>query len=257
MLNDMNNKYTRWYNDIVARGKTRSKAPGIETHHIIPECLNGPDTAENKTNVTNREHFICHWLLTKMYSGKDRHRVLNALRMMRAENPNQKRYSTKITSRVYANMKLEWSKLQSEKMRGAGNPMFGREVSDEVKAGRSERARGDNNPAKRPGAGAKISAAQIGKKRQPFSDEWKDNLSKNHRSKQPGFDGSHSEETRAKQRAKAIGRKQSPETIAKKAAAVLGSKREKLLCPHCNKEIAVNGYARWHGDNCKLKGETK
>ena len=256
MLNDMNNKYARWYNDIVTRGKTRSKAPGIETHHIIPECLNGPDTAENKTNVTNREHFICHWLLTKMYSGKDRHRVLNALRMMRAENPNQKRYSTKITSRVYANMKLEWSILQSEKMRGAGNPMFGREVSDEVKAGRSERARGDNNPAKRPGAGAKISASKQGKKREPFSEEWRAKLSASGSGENNSRYGVEvTEETRAKQRAKAIGRTYSAEVNASKGRP--GLKREKILCPHCSKEVAVNMFPRWHGDNCKLKGETQ
>lgn len=27
------------------------------------------------------------------------------------------------------------------------------------------------------------------------------------------------------------------------------------ICSHCNKLIAVNTYPRWHGDNCKRKGE--
>jgi hypothetical protein len=76
-------------------------------------------------------------------------------------------------------------------------------------------------------------------------------LSKNHRSKQPGFDGTLSEETKQKMREKALGRKQDPETIKKKADAIRGSKREKRLCPHCNQEIAVNTYTRWHGDRCK------
>ena len=61
----------------------------------------------------------------------------------------------------------------------------------------------------------------------------------------------HNESTVEMIRQKAIGRKQSAETIAKKAEAIRGTKREKKLCPHCNKEVAVNGYARWHGDNCK------
>ena len=52
---------------------------------------------------------------------------------------------------------------------------------------------------------------------------------------------------------KAKGRKYSSETIEKRAAKIRGSKREKKLCPHCNREVAVNGYARWHGDNCKEK----
>lgn len=60
------------------------------------------------------------------------------------------------------------------------------------------------------------------------------------------------EETRLKMREKALGRKQSAETIAKKIAATQGKKRQKLLCPHCEKLIAVNTYPRWHGDRCAL-----
>ncbi len=30
-----------------------------------------------------------------------------------------------------------------------------------------------------------------------------------------------------------------------------GKKRIKLLCIHCNKEIAAGNYTRWHGNNCK------
>jgi hypothetical protein len=52
-------------------------------------------------------------------------------------------------------------------------------------------------------------------------------------------------------REKALGRKQSAETIAKKIAATQGKKREKKLCPHCDQMIAVNTYARWHGPNCQ------
>ena len=63
----------------------------------------------------------------------------------------------------------------------------------------------------------------------------------------------HAEETKEKMRTKAIGRKQSAETIKKKAEAIRGSKREKLLCPHCLQLIAVNTYPRWHGDNCAAK----
>ena len=60
-----------------------------------------------------------------------------------------------------------------------------------------------------------------------------------------------SKETRAKISEKARGRKQSAETVQKKADAIRGLKREKKLCPHCDQLVAVNGYARWHGINCK------
>jgi hypothetical protein len=43
----------------------------------------------------------------------------------------------------------------------------------------------------------------------------------------------------------------STETIQKKADAIRGSKRETKICPHCNQSVAVNGYARWHGPNCR------
>jgi ribosomal protein L37AE/L43A len=59
------------------------------------------------------------------------------------------------------------------------------------------------------------------------------------------------EDTRKKMREKAIGRKQSAETVQKKADAIRGSKREKKLCPHCDQQIAVNTYPRFHGDLCR------
>ena len=69
----------------------------------------------------------------------------------------------------------------------------------------------------------------------------------------PNYGKTASKETRAKQREKAIGRKQSAETIKAKADAVRGSKREKKHCPHCDQMIAVNTYPRFHGDKCKKK----
>lgn len=51
----------------------------------------------------------------------------------------------------------------------------------------------------------------------------------------PGFkDKTHSEETKQLQRTSALN-------------------RPKKQCPHCNKIIAINAYAKWHGDNCKHK----
>jgi hypothetical protein len=38
--------------------------------------------------------------------------------------------------------------------------------------------RGDNNPAKRPEVRDKISKSKIGKRKEPFSDEWKENISR-------------------------------------------------------------------------------
>lgn len=32
-----------------------------------------------------------------------------------------------------------------------------------------------------------------------------------------------------------------------------GKKQPRKICPHCDKDIPHNVYARFHGDNCKLK----
>tara|TARA_B110000503_G_C7024602_1_gene361253 strand:- start:354 stop:710 length:357 start_codon:yes stop_codon:yes gene_type:complete len=117
------NKYNKWYTNITDRAKNRVLDSYTESHHIQPRSLGGGDEANNLVNLTAREHFVCHWLLVKMTSGQDHHKMLNALRMMRAENLNQQRYTTKITARVYESIKKEYSILQSERVRGNKNPM--------------------------------------------------------------------------------------------------------------------------------------
>ena len=251
------NKYEKWYASITKRGQNRIIDSYTESHHIIPESLGGPNTPDNITKLTAREHFICHWILTKIYKEGEAHwKMLNAIRIMRAENKNQKhkRYSNKITARVYNNIKEEYSKLQSELRKGSGNGMYGKKQSESAKRAISIANTGDNNPSKKPGVGVKISESKTGVKRQPFTKEWIENMSAAKTGENNNMYGkSHKESTIELMRAKATGRKQSAETIAKKVDAVRGTKREKKLCPHCNQEVAVNGYARWHGDNCKQR----
>ena len=244
-------KYNRYYKQIVENAAGRVKQRGYETHHITPRSLGGDDSTSNLVNLTPREHFICHWLLTKITAGEDRYKMLNALRMMRAENPNQERYDTKITARVYERIKLEYAELQSQRMLGENNPMYGVHWTDEQKKEHSSKITGRKQTQKEK---EKQIAAQTGRPREQFSQEWLDNMSKAKQGENnPMYGRTHSNETKAKQSAKATGRKQSEETVKKKADAIRGSKREKKLCVYCNQHIAVNGYARFHGDNCKYK----
>jgi hypothetical protein len=248
------NKYKKWYDQITQNGKT-SKEPGDERHHIVPRSLNGADDLSNIAFISPREHFICHWLLTKIYpTGEEHWKMINAFRMMRAENPNQHRYSTKITSRVYENLKKEYSALQSIRVSGENNPMHGDKFyrSEEGKQRQKDAITGESNGAKQDSARQKISNSKLGRKRAPFTDEWRSNLSVAKQGKNnPRYGTTTSESTRKKMSEKATGRKQSDETVKKKADAVRGSKREKLLCPHCAQLISVNTYPRWHGNNCK------
>ncbi len=52
-----------------ARSEHREKYTGhyYERHHIVPRCLGGTDDSDNLVLLTAREHFLVHWLLTKIY----------------------------------------------------------------------------------------------------------------------------------------------------------------------------------------------
>ena len=216
------NKYTRWYNNITENAKSRTIDGYTERHHIHPRSLGGSDADNNLVNLTAREHFICHWLLTKMHTGEARGKMINALYLMQGKNQYQDRY---INSRVYETLRKEYAQYISKLNKGRVQPL-------------DEKVR--------------QIVAITGRKRAPFSEEWKEKMSvKKSGKNNPRYGIIVSDDTKQKMREKALGRTQSEETIKKKADAVRGSKREKKLCPHCNQMIAVNTYPRWHGINCK------
>lgn len=116
----IDNKYTRWYYNIIniAKARVPDSSRYTEKHHIIPKSLNGDDTIENLVALTAREHFICHWLLTKMVTKKEKRSMIFALRMLKASSKNHDRYTTPITSRVYESIKQTHSLYMSELLRG-------------------------------------------------------------------------------------------------------------------------------------------
>ncbi len=62
-----NSKYSTWYFQIVESARGRTADPLLhEKHHILPKSMGGNLAASNLVALTFREHFICHWLLTKM-----------------------------------------------------------------------------------------------------------------------------------------------------------------------------------------------
>jgi len=247
------NKYTRWYNQIVKNAQIRVTEGYTELHHIQPRSLGGTDSADNLVELTAREHFVCHWLLTKMTTGEAHYKMLNALRMMRAEKEGQQRYETAITSRVYESIKQEYAQLQSIKVSGKNNPMYGDKFyrSEDGKQRQRDAIVGNNNGAKQDHARQKISQSKLGKKRESFSEEWRAKMSASklgENNNRYGVDVS--EETRRKIGDRIRGRKQTEEEKARRRLANLGKVKPKKLCPHCNQMIAVNTYPRWHGANC-------
>lgn len=84
------NKYHRWYDSLISRAKDRQLAGYFERHHITPKSLGGLDECDNLVDLTAREHFIAHLLLTKMFDGLDKRKMSYAFSFMLTKNPKLK-----------------------------------------------------------------------------------------------------------------------------------------------------------------------
>ena len=103
--------YSKVYYNIIEQAKSRPLPPIVEVHHIIPKSLGGSNKKENLVKLTPKEHFVCHLLLTKMYSGKDRQKMVYAIwAIMNLCNNHQHR--KKVKGRIYESMKIEFVKAQ-------------------------------------------------------------------------------------------------------------------------------------------------
>lgn len=78
----MTSKYQIWYDQIVTRAFGRKLDYYSERHHILPKSLGGGNEESNLVDLTYREHFLVHWLLTKIYDGDARRPMVFALHCM-------------------------------------------------------------------------------------------------------------------------------------------------------------------------------
>lgn len=230
-----NNKYYKWYVSICQTAQTRTLPNHIytESHHILPKSIypEYAKTPENLVALTAREHFICHWLLTKIIIDP---RTIYAFSMM-IPNKTSKRYKPK-SSIVFDNLKALFAKNNhgtSGKCwvtNGYTNKMVDKnsKIPDGYYLGRAftehhkkqlkgipkteEQKKkqsnamlgkpglfGDNNPAKRPEVRKKISASRLGK--------------------------TASEETKLKMRMSRLGKKRKPMSEETKLKISLAKKR--------------------------------
>lgn len=142
------NKYTNWYYQIIDRAVSRSTDIGyFERHHVVPSCFfvnnrrrstrkNGwidgnPDSDLNLVLLTPREHFLCHWLLTKMVIGVAKRLVLNAFAAFRMASSGQYRiwaswqYELLKRSAVDATKGTKWWNNGTESIRSFDSPGIG------------------------------------------------------------------------------------------------------------------------------------
>lgn len=227
MFND--SKYTRWYYQIIRRAQSRIIASKFytETHHIIPKSLGGSDKTENLVRLTAREHFVCHWLLTKMVDGEWQKKMVYACkRMMHSKNSCQHRY--KISSRIYENLKTQLNAALK-------NRHFTNEWKEKLKQAARRRADSEDVAAKEIRRKTMIAAnkSRKGEKRLATTGEKNPMYGVRMVGRNNHF----------------FGKQHTEETLAKLKVA-----KPKFQCCHCNSIVGgKSNFQRWHGDNCKSR----
>lgn len=136
----INNKYSNWYYAIIRKASDENRIKlkrndenfiYYEEHHIVPRSLGGSNDENNIVKLTAKEHFICHILLCKMLEGKDKRKMLFALKCMKnMQNLVQHRY----TSKLYEYYKKDISMAYHIQLKGKSNfKLKGKPRSLEVK----------------------------------------------------------------------------------------------------------------------------
>jgi 5-methylcytosine-specific restriction endonuclease McrA len=108
------NKYYKWYRNIIKNAKNRNTNDYTEQHHIIPRSLGGSNDKDNLVALTAKEHFICHILLTKFTKGSAYYKMIYACNGMQRSRDYQNRY---INSRLFETIKKNFAKEHSKKLK--------------------------------------------------------------------------------------------------------------------------------------------
>lgn len=224
----IDNKYTKLYFSIITKAKSRILDLNVysEKHHITPKSLGGDNSSENLVRLTAREHFICHWLLTKMVEGNYRNKMMYALNGMR-RNKTGNRYQTEITSRVYASLKGK------------------RKLSEETKIKISLSKKGIPR--------SEETIQKIRNRR--LSEESRAKLSKSLKGRiGPNLGKPRSIETKEKIKNTLSGRTLSLEAREKlkgpRGPRKVSVKQTAVICPHCGKTGGKGNMNRYHFSNC-------
>ena len=244
------NKYTTWYTAITDRARTRKLEGYTERHHVIPKSLNGTDDNANLVDLTAREHFICHWLLTKMYTGEAKSKMIYALNGMKRNGKFTQRYETLITSRVYESLKKEFSIVHSATMKGRDPWNRGIPITEEQREKNRIAATGKKRSAD---AIAKAVAKQLGQKR---SEETKLKMSLASKGKPKGPMSEEnklkiSQGTKGKSKPTGMGTRLSATVAAQLAAGTHYTQQPKQTCPHCGVQANKARYNGYHGLKCR------
>lgn len=166
-------KYQRWHDQIIARAQLRPPLVGYcERHHIKPKSFGGGNDPSNIVKLTYREHFLVHWLLTKITSGEDRRKMLCAIHAM-CRNGVRTGWQFETAKRAFSEVNKgrpgPWGYRHTEEAkRKTGAAQLGRKHTPEHRAKQGRKGVPKSAEHRR-----KISDAHIGKAGTPHTPEAK------------------------------------------------------------------------------------
>lgn len=261
------NKYTMWYYSIIenARQRKRSELSYSERHHIIPDCFfiinrsNGkrPGWLSGKSHCKNnrvrlavREHWLCHWLLTKMVQGEARTKMLFALATMTRTSPTHQRelniaqLTIAKESAALAARLQQKPPMSAETKRKLRLANLGKKHNDESKKKNSD------SQKQRPPASIetreKLRSSALG---HILSAASRAKLSASCKGRPAPNKGiPHSAAT--KEKMKAAKQALSKEQVLESCSVGLAIMNSKIECSWCGRKTNKGNYKRWHGDNC-------
>ncbi len=146
----LDNKYTSAYYRIINRSLERNhikeRHDGFQTHHIIPRCFGGTDSANNLVVLTYKEHRVCHRLLIRITSGANKHKMMYAYKLFNKQYDTSHLPSPQIycTPESYVKMS-NTRKSKGSYKRGKDNIFSTPKIVEQVRQRMTE-----NNPMKRP-----------------------------------------------------------------------------------------------------------
>ena len=140
----LENKYTDWYNSLIAKAKTKNLSKKtsdiyLELHHIVPRSINGSNSPDNLVLLSAKEHFVAHKLLTKMTTGIDKRKMSMALFCMVTANRSGK-VKKIVSSNAYQKIRSEYTKLVIGKNHFNYGIVRSEETKNKIRAAREKQS---------------------------------------------------------------------------------------------------------------------
>lgn len=203
-----------------------------EEHHVLPKSMGGDNSSANLVVLPSRLHYLAHWLLWKAYKSKE---MTSAFFAMSNQNNDYQGRKRRITSKIYEQLKNEFSVQQSERTK---------ELWEDPEY-RQRHINSNNNPE------TKTLRSRKGKELWQDSEYVSKVMAAREQARLEGRVRKNHSKCGVRGELNPAKR---PEVRAMHTGDNHYSRREGYVrptCPHCGITTTKNNIQRWHGDNCK------